>query len=148
MFSAAFSFEGFVSLDDEFISHGPVKLFIVKPGHVCVCFDNGSGAQTTAAYDCCVYCACSLSVFLAILIVFQCFHSSKPRLFIVSAVCCVWSSSVRIFGPGRYAVNSPSFSVDSFISTQQQVMKLSQHTVMLAGGITLNVTGIDIHRHN
>jgi len=43
---------------------------------------------------------------------------------------------------GRYAINSPAFTIGPTVSTQQQNVQFSKHRVLLDGGINLEIQGL------
>jgi len=56
------------------------------------------------------------------------------------------NGTIRIFEHGRYAINSPNFVPGPVITMQQLTQKLSNHTVLLDGGISLIVEGLVIYQ--
>lgn len=56
------------------------------------------------------------------------------------------NGAIKIFDAGRYAINSPNFVPGPVISLQQLTQKLSNHTVLLDGGISLVVEGLVIYQ--
>jgi len=55
---------------------------------------------------------------------------------------CYEKGKVCVLAPGRYIINSPSFTISTLILTQQQNLRFSKHPVMLDGGINLLVEGL------
>ncbi len=55
---------------------------------------------------------------------------------------CFDSGKVHIFGEGRFAINSNTFSVGPSVNTQQQNFRFSRHLVLLDGGVSMFVMGL------
>ncbi|AYV81013.1 MAG: SPFH domain / Band 7 domain containing protein [Harvfovirus sp.] len=55
---------------------------------------------------------------------------------------CYFNGKVRVLKAGRFAINTPLFTVGPLVSIQQQNLKFSEHKVLLNGGINLSVFGL------
>lgn len=55
---------------------------------------------------------------------------------------CYDNGRARILNEGKYAINTPTFTLGPAISIQQQNMKFDKHNVMLDGGIQMLVEGL------
>ena len=55
---------------------------------------------------------------------------------------CYDNGRARILNEGKYAINTPTFTIGQSISIQQQNLKFDKHNVMLDGGIQMLVEGL------
>ena len=55
---------------------------------------------------------------------------------------CYDNGRARILSEGKYAINTPTFTIGPLISIQQQNLKFDKHNVMLDGGIQILVEGL------
>ena len=55
---------------------------------------------------------------------------------------CYDMGKATILKPGKYAINSPNFVIGPLVSVQQESLKFTKHTVLLDGGIQMNIEGL------
>lgn len=55
---------------------------------------------------------------------------------------CYDNGRARVLHEGKYAINTPTFTIGPLVSIQQQNLKFDKHNVMLDGGIQMLVEGL------
>jgi len=137
------SFIEAVDVKENKICVGPVSIIRVPQGSVAFAFNDGKPevllpgrhARKTASFQYSATYSLADELIVFGTIKFLTVRSGGVRV-------CYEKGKVCVLVPGRYVINSPSFTISTLILTQQQNLRFSKHPVMLDGGINLLVEGL------